>query len=339
MKQVGVLCGIAAVAFSGYRLQAGVSATDPGYSCYAFESGSVESGADSASTRTSANLHREVRIQGDEFTMGTDTGYYEERPARQVTVTDFWIDVHEVTNRQFAAFVQATSYVTTAEREPDPALFPEIPAELLVPGSATFVKPGDRPKGQERHWWKFVNGASWHQPHGPGSSIDGLENYPVVHISYEDANAYATWAGRTIPSEAQWELAAQASAKLQKANTWQGYFPMQDSALDGFHGIAPVGCYQADESGLFDMKGNVWELVSDHFEIGGATGDGLNANPEIVMVNSTMAASSLRPMRVIKGGSYLCSDNFCQRDRPQSRQGQEEDFSTDHVGFRTISLH
>ena len=134
-------------------------------------------------------------------------------------------------------------------------------------------------------------------------------------------------------------LAAQASAKLQKANTWQGYFPMQDSALDGFHGIAPVGCYQADESGLFDMKGNVWELVSDHFEFGGATGDGLNANPEIVMVNSTMAASSLRPMRVIKRGSYLCSDNFCQRDRPQSGQGQEEDFSTDHVGFRTISLH
>jgi len=145
-----------------------------------------------------------------------------------------------------------------------------------------------------------------------------MENYPVVHVSYLDAAAYAKWAGRELPSEAQWELAAQASASLKEANTWQGFFPLQDKALDGYDGVAPVGCYAADNNGLFDMKGNVWELVSDEFK-------GAENSPEVSL-----------SMRVIKGGSYLCSDNFCQRDRPQARQGQEEDFSTDHVGFRTV---
>lgn len=267
---------------------------------------------------TGQRAHNQVLVRGGSFTMGHDNTYPEERPARPVAVDDFYIDTHEVTNAQFQAFVDATNYITTAERQPDPALYPDIPADKLVPGSASFIKLDDRPKGQWRNWWKFVEGASWRQPFGPGSDIEGMDNYPVVHVSYRDAKAYADWAGRELPSEAQWEFAAQASAKLKSANTWQGYFPMQDKGLDGFDGIAPVGCYDADESGLFDMRGNVWEMVADEFE---------EPAGQIVPIK----------MRVIKGGSYLCADNFCQRDRPQARQGQEEDFSTDHVGFRTVS--
>lgn len=270
-----------------------------------------------------AGTHSQVLIQGNRFTMGHDNAYPEEKPARSVTVDDFYIDTHEVTNAQFAAFVAATDYITTAERQPDPALYPEIPVHLLVPGSAAFIKLSDRPKGQWRDWWKFIEGASWRHPNGPGSTIEGMEHYPVVHVSYHDAKAYADWVGRELPSEAQWEFAAQASAKLAHANTWQGHFPMQDKALDGYDGIAPVGCYSADDSGLFDMRGNVWELVSDVFT-GPAEGQ-----------TESMAQSV--SMRVIKGGSFLCADNYCQRDRPQARQGQEEDFSTDHVGFRTVS--
>jgi len=238
---------------------------------------------------------------------------------------DFWIDAHEVTNAQFREFVEATGYVTSAERHPDPAKYPQIPASLLVPGSASFIKLEDRPKGQWREWWKFIEGASWRKPTGPNSSIDGMDSHPVIHVSHVDALAYATWAGRSLPTEAQWEYAAQASAEFSQANawhanTWQGFFPLQDKALDGFDGVAPVGCYSADASGLFDMKGNVWEMVTDVFD----------STPE--------SLTSVAPMRVIKGGSYLCADNFCLGDSPQSRQGQEEDFSSDHVGFRTVSL-
>lgn len=266
-----------------------------------------------------AEKHRQVLIRGGEFTMGHNNAYPEESPARLVIVDDFYIDTHEVTNAQFQEFIESTGYVTTAERTPDPALYPDIPVELLVPGSASFITLDDRPKGQWREWWKFVEGANWKQPKGPGSNLEGMANYPVVHVSYQDAKAYADWAGRELPTEAQWEYAAQASAKLNDANTWQGFFPMQDKALDGFSGVAPVGCFTADTNGLFDMKGNVWEMVSDKFTA--------------TVESQTTAA----PMRVIKGGSYLCADNFCQRDRPQARQGQEEDFSTDHVGFRTVS--
>jgi len=147
-----------------------------------------------------------------------------------------------------------------------------------------------------------------------------MDNYPVVHVSHLDAQAYANWAGRSLPTEAQWEYAARASVELSQANTWQGFFPLQDKALDGFEGVAPVGCYTADANGLFDMKGNVWEMVTDVFD----------STPE--------SLTSLAPMRVIKGGSYLCADNYCQGDSPQARQGQEQDFSSDHVGFRTVSL-
>lgn len=274
----------------------------------------------SANTGDSTIHGQQVMFRGGAFTMGSNRGFPEEQPARVATVGDFWIDAHEVTNAQFRRFVEATDYITSAERPPDPSLYPGLSADLLVPGSASFIKLVDRPEGQWREWWKFVRGANWQHPSGPDSDIDGKDNYPVVHVSHQDAQAYANWAGRAIPTEAQWEYAAQASAKVKQANTWQGYFPLQDKALDGFAGVAPVGCYNADDTGLYDMKGNVWEMVSDVFD------------------TTAESRISVAPMRVIKGGSYLCAENHCQGDRPQSRQGQEEDFSSDNVGFRTVSL-
>ncbi len=312
IKQLSVLSCFVAVTAIAYQLRPSLAVAG-GSACFA-----VGSDFNGPSTRKGVNSHQQILIGASEFTMGTNNGYPEELPAHAVSVGEFWIDIHEVTNKQFAAFVDATGYVTTAEIKPDPEQYPQIPPESLVAGSASFVKLDDRPKGQWRDWWKFIEGANWRQPSGPGSDLKGRDHYPVVHVSYQDALSYANWVGTELPTEAQWELAAQASAELKEANTWQGYFPLQDKALDGFDGVAPVGCYTADSNGLFDMKGNVWELVQDVFD-----------SPE--------HDANLAPMRVIKGGSYLCSDNFCQRDRPQARQGQEEDFSTDHVGFRTVS--
>ncbi len=314
IKQLGVVSCFVVLTAVGYQFRPAVAVAG-GNAC--FPVGSQFTGA---ATQKDVNSHQQIRIAASEFTMGTNYGYPEELPAHLVAVDEFWIDIHEVTNEQFAAFVEATGYITTAERKPDPDLYPQIPPEALVAGSASFVKLDDRPKGQWREWWKFIEGANWRKPSGPGSDLEGRGHYPVIHVSYQDALAYAKWVGRELPTEAQWELAAQASAELKEANTWQGHFPLQDKALDGFDGIAPVGCYSPDSNGLFDMKGNVWELVQDVF-------DSAQHDPD------------LAPMRVIKGGSYLCSDNFCQRDRPQARQGQEEDFSTDHVGFRTVSTH
>jgi len=271
-----------------------------------------------AKTDDSVPHHQQVLIKGGAFTMGLNEGS-RNNPAHLVTVGDFWIDAHEVTNAQFRQFVRATGYITTAEQRPDPTLYPGISADLLVPGSASFIKLDDRPKGQWRDWWKFVIGANWQHPSGPNSNIEGMDSYPVVHISHQDAQAYAKWAGRALPTEAQWEYAAQASAAVKSANTWQGFFPLQDKALDGYAGVAPVGCYAPDASGLFDMKGNVWEMVSDVFD------------------TTLESRASVAPMRVIKGGSYLCAENHCQGDRPQARQGQEEDFSSGNVGFRTVS--
>lgn len=322
-KQSIFVCSFLMLAAAGYHIKSSIaqaSMVQAGVGvCLAVGSDSVDASVANVNVETGPNFHRQVQIGGAEFIMGTSNGYPEELAAHKASVESFAIDIHEVTNRQFAAFVEETGYVTTAERTPDPENYPDIPAELLVPGSASFIALDDRPKGQWRDWWKFIEGANWQQPKGPGSNIEGLDNHPVVHVSYLDAVAYATWAGRALPTEAQWEFAAQASAQLKQANTWQGFFPLQDKALDGFDGIAPVGCYKPDSNGLFDMKGNVWELVTDAFQP--------NVND-----------STLAHMRVIKGGSFLCADNFCKRDRPQARQGQEEDFSTDHVGFRTVAL-
>ncbi|OED38649.1 hypothetical protein AB833_19045 [Chromatiales bacterium (ex Bugula neritina AB1)] len=259
--------------------------------------------------------------------MGSDRHYREERPQREVYVPEFTIDVHEVTNRQFAEFVRQTGYITTAEKIPLAVDNPGIPAQFLVAGSAVFVSPADGKAGHWTDWWQFVPGTSWKNPEGPGSDIAGRENHPVVHVSYLDAKAYAQWAGRSLPVEAQWERAAKALGDSLAANTWQGVFPLQNRSLDGFAGTAPVGCFAANDLGIHDMIGNVWEWVDDPYSEAGP------AAQERVRTGS--AAKAIK--RVVKGGSYLCASNYCRRDRPQARQSQEENFGSAHIGFRTVS--
>ncbi|WP_205967317.1 formylglycine-generating enzyme family protein [Aquisalinus luteolus] len=264
-----------------------------------------------------------VSVTGGTFTMGSDEGYADEGPARQATVSVFRIDRHEVTNRQFAAFVDETGYVTVDERQPDPGDYPGIPAEQLVPGSAVFTPDLVENFGQ---WWSFVEGANWRHPEGPDSSItDMMMDHPAVHLAYEDAAAYADWAGGRLPTAAEWEYAARGGLEgaryewgeeaphegTPKANTWQGVFPAQNSERDGFAGLAPVGCFPANGYGLYDMTGNVWEWVADSVSADGRVG-------------------------TVKGGSYLCAPNYCRRYRPAARHDQETDFSASHIGFRVV---
>jgi formylglycine-generating enzyme required for sulfatase activity len=274
-----------------------------------------------ACDRDLAALDGAIRIPAQRFVMGSDEGYPEEGPAHEEEVASFDIDRHEVTNAEFAAFVDATGYVTVAERAPDPADYPGVDPAELVPGSAVFQSTNVR--GDDG--WRFVPGASWRAPRGPGSSIEGLEENPVVHIAYEDAEAYARWKGRRLPTEAEWEAAARAGgetapdwgrevapAERWRANVWQGIFPVVDTGQDGFLGTAPVACYPADDQGAYDMIGNAWEWTSDRF----AGEEGLG---------------------VVKGGSFLCSEDFCARYRAAARQPLERDFSASHVGFRTAA--
>ena len=291
-----------------------------------------------------------VWVPGGSFTMGAEGRYREERAAHLVGLEGFWIDRHEVTNAQFAAFVDATGYVTLAERRPDPAAHPGVAPETLVPGAAVFIKPTDfRGGGSIYRWWQFVPGANWRQPTGPDSSIVGKEHHPVVQIAYEDAQAYARWAGRSLPTEAQWEFAARGGLAGKDyvwgdeltpegkwmANTWQGLFPVQNSAEDGHLGTAPVGCYPANGYGLHDMAGNVWEWAADWYRPGHARTPALDpqgpSRAEAFDPNAPGVAK-----RVIKGGSFLCSPNFCLRYRPSARQPGDPGLGTDHIGFRTV---
>lgn len=237
--------------------------------------------------------------------MGSDV--YPEEIKRSAAVAGFWMDRTEVTNAAFAAFIRATNYVTVAER-------------AGKKGAAVFVVPsGDVDLSSAASWWRYVEGANWRHPGGPDTSIDGREHFPVVALAYEDALAFASWKGRRLPTEAEWEHAARAGAltlpdreQPKDANTWQGVFPLIDSAEDGFAGIAPVGCFKSNAFGLHDMIGNVWELTSDEY------------------------AGHPSKARVIKGGSFLCAPNYCLRYRPAARQPQEDDLGTSHVGFRTV---
>lgn len=286
-----------------------------------------------------------------------DTVYPEEGPVRAVEVAGFWMDRTEVTNAQFAAFVSATGYRTTAERAVDPRLHPGLPAEMQQPGAVVFINPADLPRGGDlRQWWQYVPGAYWRQPQGPGSSIAGREAFPVVAVTLEDAQAYARWAGRALPTEMEWEWAAQGAQESAatptptatvtttkgntvqpaQANTWQGLFPLSNARQDGFAGVAPVGCFAPNALGLFDMIGNVWELTADRYtESHSESHDGRdNLPPDQPSIVQRLPAPGTR--QVIKGGSYLCAPNYCMRYRAGARQPQEADLATSHVGFRTV---
>ena len=278
------------------------------------------------------------------FDMG-DTVYAEEKPVRNVKVKGFWMDRTEVTNQEFAAFVKATGYVTVAERPVDPKYHDNLPEAMRHAGAVVFKMPAKLTQGDDpRQWWHYVPGANWQHPAGPQSHIEQHGHFPVVHITYEDAMAYAKWKGHTLPTEAQWEWAARAGAtelphqhdQPSSANTWQGIFPTANSAEDGFAGLAPVGCYGANAWGLFDMIGNVWELTADVFVAERPTAvKGQGLDPDAAQKPPVFKAG-MPTARVIKGGSFLCAPNYCMRYRAGSRQPQEDDLAVSHLGFRTI---
>lgn len=292
-----------------------------------------------------------IDLDGGVFQMGSERYYREEGPVREVSVGPFAISRTEVTNDQFAAFVAETGYVTTAERGLDPAEFPQLPAELLVPGSMVFAQPAEPVNLTNPNvWWRYVAYANWRQPTGPESSITGLGDHPVVQVSPEDAAAFAKWAGGRLPTEAEWEFAARGGlegadytwgeaydpANGWKANTWQGRFPNDDLADDGHRGTAPVGSYKANGYGLHDMAGNVWEHVSDWW----APGHLPDPAPDPTGPDSTFAARFANPvtgpMRVVKGGSWLCAPSYCLRYRPSARQSAELSLGSNHIGFRVV---
>jgi formylglycine-generating enzyme len=300
-----------------------------------------------------------VFINQGSFVFGNDQGhqddqtgnfeiFYEESGSYQARMDGFYIDIHEVTNAQFAQFVDATGYITVAERKPETSLLPPAWAHQDQPGSAVFVPPKEVTKPSEvKQWWTYVEGACWRHPLGPSSDIKDTMNHPVVHVAYEDAKAYADWAGKELPTEAQWEYAAKGGLKRKPyawgdhmkpqqqwmANTFQGSFPIHDSKEDGYAGTAPVGCYPPNRFGLYDVSGNVWEIVTDRYQPG-HHGD-RTTNPR----GPEEGFDPTDPMvqkHVIKGGSYLCSPDFCMRYRPSARQGQDLTLGTSHIGFRTV---
>ncbi|MCG8443667.1 MAG: formylglycine-generating enzyme family protein [Caulobacterales bacterium] len=290
-------------------------------------------------------LFGDVAIDGGVVQLGSDRFYPEERPIRTVEIAPFVIDATEVTNAQFAAFVEAENYVTRAERGLPEEAYADVPDVLRAPGSAVFTPPLEG--GNPASWWRFAPGASWRAPEGPGSSIDGRDHYPVVHITHEDALAYALWRGRRLPTEAEWEAAARGglvgasyawgetppdSLETPAANTWQGLFPFVDKALDGFAGVAPVGCYAPNGFGSYDALGNVWEWTSDPYYPDREGLDDPEAPPEGFDPRQPGVA-----VGVVKGGSHLCAENYCVRFRPAARQAQELIFATSHIGFRTAA--
>jgi formylglycine-generating enzyme len=283
-------------------------------------------------------------IPGGEFQMGSERFYPEEGPIRPARVDGFWMDEHPVTAGEFRRFVRETGYVTVAERPLDPADYPDADPDLRVPGSLVFRKAaGPTPLNDYRAWWRYVPGAHWKRPAGKGSSITGRERHPVVHVAYEDAEAYAAWAGKALPTEAEWEYAArggldgadfawgdeQFPGGRPAANTWQGEFPWQNLKLDGHEGTSPVASFAPNGYGLRDMCGNVWEWTSDLYADPGA-------DPPPACCTPPRAEGERFPSRVIKGGSHLCAPNYCLRYRPAARQGEPVDTSTGHIGFRCI---
>ena len=299
-------------------------------------------------------------IPGGSFRMGSDRHYPEERPAHRVAVSGFWVDETTVTNAAYAAFVAATGYVTVAERPIDPALYPGADARLLVPGALVFrMTDGPVDLTDFRHWWAWTPGACWRHPEGPGSGIAGREEHPVVQVAFEDAAAYAAWAGKELPSEAEWEYAARGGLEDAEfawggeltpegrhvANTWQGPFPWRNFELDGFAGTCPVRSFPPNGLGLFEVCGNVWEWTTDWFVASHAAPDAgkpgccAATDPRGPAMEASFDPRQPQvriPRRVVKGGSFLCAPSYCRRYRPAARHAQMVDSGMSHIGFRCI---
>jgi formylglycine-generating enzyme required for sulfatase activity len=288
--------------------------------------------------------------------MGSDRHYAEEAPVRRVAVDGFWMDRTPVTNRAFSSFVRATGWVTFAERAPDPAQYPGALPGMLEPASLVFTPTsGPVPLDDPGQWWRYVKGANWRRPLGPSSNLGGLWDHPVVHVAWEDVEAYARWTGKSLPTEAEWELAARGGLEGAEfawgdalepggqvvANTWQGAFPFASDKPGGRFRTSPVGSFAPNGFGLFDMIGNVWEWTSDwwsapgppaspccipHNPVGGPMEDSLD--PRLPQIRI--------PRKVLKGGSHLCAPSYCRRYRPAARHAHPVDTSTSHVGFRCI---
>ena len=307
-----------------------------------------------------------VWVKAKSFLMGAKEGdkyaMMREKPAHEVYVDGFYIDEHEVSNKQFAAFVKATNYITVAEKPINwdeikkdlPAGTPKPADSILQPGSLIFNKNAGKIVSMNNYqqWWTWKIGANWKQPEGPGSSIEGKDNYPVVHVAYADALAYCKWSNRRLPTEAEWESAAQGNRRNltfvwgnnpadlnANANTWQGQFPTKNISEDGFEYISPIKSYPANTIGIYDMAGNVWEITSDLFNVNYYK----SLNPNKVLNNPTGAETSYSPTNpyqlehVMKGGSFLCHESYCASFRISARMGMEPSSSSDHIGFRTVA--
>jgi formylglycine-generating enzyme required for sulfatase activity len=300
-----------------------------------------------------------VWIPGGTFRMGSNDHYPEEAPVHRVSVDGFWIDRTPVTNRQFKAFVKATGHVTTAQVPPDPKDYPGARPDMLYAGSLVFAPP---PRVTDlrnwSQWWTFMKGADWRHPYGPKSNINVLDNHPVVHVSFSDALAYAKWAGKDLPSEAEWEFAARGGLDGEEfawgktfvpggthmANTWQGNFPLENLREDGFERTSPVTAFPPNGYGLHDMIGNVWEWTSDWWstkhEADAPKACCVPANPRGGAEDASYdpCLPNIRiPRKVLKGGSHLCAPNYCRRYRPAARHAEPVDTSTSHVGFRCVA--
>jgi formylglycine-generating enzyme len=285
-----------------------------------------------------------TQIPPGRFAMGSADFYPEEQPVHEVEVDGFWIDERPVTVREFRRFVKETGYVTVAEQPLDPDRYPDADPALLVPGSLVF-RPTRGPVDLRdyRNWWSYVPGACWHRPEGPGSDTYTRARHPVTHVAHEDAEAYAEWAGKALPTEAEWERAARGGLDgavyawgddaypdgTPMANTWQGEFPWQNTLQDGYAGTSPVGSFPPNGYGLLDACGNVWEWTVDWF-----TSD--HDEPAPSPCCAPPRADGEIPRRVIKGGSHLCAPSYCLRYRPAARQGEAIDTSTSHIGFRCV---
>jgi formylglycine-generating enzyme required for sulfatase activity len=298
-----------------------------------------------------------IWIAAGEFAMGSDRFYSDEGPVRRVAVDGFWIDRDPVTNARFAEFVAATGHVTEAEMAPDPTMYPGAPPENLVPGALVFrMTPGPVHLDDLSQWWAWTPAADWRHPTGPDSSLEGLDEHPVVQVSYGDARAFCEWAGLSLPTEAEWEFAARGGLDgatftwgdedpqetAPVANTWQGGFPFQNTEIDGWTRTSPVGAYPPNGYGLRDMAGNVWEWTADWYTAARGEGEPSCCAPSNPRGGTREGSFDPHqpeiaiPRKVVKGGSHLCTPQYCYRYRPAARQPQMIDTAMSHLGFRCV---